>query len=131
MDLNVLALLATIVFILIAFFLIPLLVQIKTTMQRTEELIGLAQREILPLVRELRETAENLKKISQEVEKDVTRIGPLFESLEEAGGLLHRATGFMQHEVSRYVGKTIGTWLGMRSASKVFVKEMKKNPKGR
>ncbi len=130
MDLNVLALIATIVFILIAIFLIPLLVQIKNTMQRTEEFIGLAQREILPVVRDLKETTENLKKISLEVEKDVARLQPLFQSMEEAGGLLHRATGFLQGEATRYVGRSIGTWLGMRAASKAIVKEIKKNKGG-
>jgi predicted PurR-regulated permease PerM len=125
MDLNVLALIATMVFVLIAVFLIPLLIQIKTTVSRVDEMIGLAQRDLLPLLKELRETSENIRKISLEAETDMVRVRPLFESMEEAGGLLHKVVDFLQGDLSRAVGKSVGTWMGMRAASKMFLKQLK------
>jgi predicted PurR-regulated permease PerM len=123
MDLNVLALIATMVFVLVAIFLIPLLIQIKNTVQKADEFLGLTQRELLPLMRDLREMSEHLKKISRETEQDMVRMRPLFESLEEVGGLLHRGTEFLQGDV---VGKSVGTWMGIKAASRVFLNQLKK-----
>ncbi len=125
MQMDVLALIATIVFVLIAIFLIPLLLQIRQTVQRVDEFIGVAQRDILPLMREMREMTENLKNISLEAEQDLIRVRPVFESLEEAGGMLHNVASVMNSGVTQMIGRTVGTWLGMRAGRKAFTKEMK------
>lgn len=124
MNLDVLALIATIVFVLIALFLIPMLLQIRQTVQRVDEFLNVAQRDILPLLRELRETAENLKEISAETEEDLRKVRPLFDSLEQAGGAVHTLASAMNSGIGRMLGKSVGTWLGMRAAKKAFKREL-------
>lgn len=127
MQMDVLALIATIIFVLIAVFLIPVLLQIKNTVQRVDEFLGVAQRDLLPLLRELREFSENLKKISVETEADLVKVRPLFDSLEQTGEMIHSVTAVMNSGVGRVIGSSVGTWLGARAARKAFVKEMKEN----
>ncbi|MFA5516783.1 MAG: DUF948 domain-containing protein [Desulfuromonadales bacterium] len=130
MQMDVLALIATIVFVLIAIFLIPVLLQIKQTVQRVDEFIGVAQRDILPLLREVREMSENLKSITEEAEHDLAKVRPVFDSLEEAGGMLHNITAAMNSGVGQMVGRSLGAFMGMRAARKAFTKEVKQ-PKRR
>lgn len=124
MNLDVLALIATIVFVLIALFLIPMLLQIRQTVQRVDDFINTAQRDLLPLIRDLKETAEHLKGISGEVDQDLRKVRPLFESVEQAGVMVHSITSSMNTGLGRMLGKSVGTWLGMRAASKAFKKEI-------
>ncbi len=129
MQMDVLALIATIVFVLIAIFLIPVLLQIKQTIQRVDEFVGLAQRDILPLLQEMRETSENLKKISLETQRDMVKVRPIFDSLEETGEMVHNITTVMNSGVGRMLGRSLGTWLGMRAARKAFTHELKEKTK--
>jgi hypothetical protein len=54
----------------------------------------------------------------------------LTDSLEEVGESIHSVNSFLRHGVGRYAGNLAGLWLGMRSASKVFLKQLVKE-KGR
>ncbi|MBE0596589.1 MAG: DUF948 domain-containing protein [Desulfuromonadales bacterium] len=130
MQMDILAMLATIVFVLIAVILIPVLLQIRHTVQRVDEFLALAQREVLPLLRELRELSENLKTISVETERDLVKVRPLFDSLEQTGEMVHNITSVMNSGVGRVIGSSLGTWMGVRAARKAFVKEIKE-PKRR
>lgn len=125
MQMDVLALIATIVFVLIAIFLIPVLLQIRQAVQRFETVVGDAQREILPLARDLRDIAEHLKKILAETEKDVTKIRPIFDSIEQVGDLLNTVTSAVNSGFGRVVAQSVGTWMGVRAAKKAFTSELK------
>lgn len=125
MQMDVLALIATIVFVLIAIFLIPVLLQIKQTVQRFETVVGEAQREIMPLARDLRDISAHLKGILAEAEKDVAKVRPIFDSLEQTGELLNNITSALNSGVGRVLTRSIGTWMGVRAAKKAFTSELK------
>jgi uncharacterized protein YoxC len=130
MNIEVLALIATIVFVLIALFLIPMILQIRQTVQRVDELVSTAQREILPMVRDLREITGTLKVISEETEQDIKKVRPIFDSLEQAGEMIHNFTAAMNSGVGQIVGRSMGTWLGMRAAKKAVAKELSHSKRG-
>ncbi len=125
MDLNVLALIATIVFILIALFLIPVLLQIKNTVHRMELFMADIQRDLTPLLEDLRETTKYVRNITMEAQRDMEKVGPVFDSLEEAGTMVNNIAGFLNSGVTRTVGKSVGTWMGLRAARKAFGKQLK------
>jgi uncharacterized protein YoxC len=125
MQMDVLALIATIVFALIAIFLIPVLLQIKQTVQRFDTLIDDARRDILPLTRDLQEISAHLKRIMAEAETDVVKVRPVFDSLEQTGNLLNQITSALNSGVGRVVTRSIGTWMGVRAAQKAFSDELK------
>ncbi len=130
MNVEVLALIATIVFVLIALFLIPMILQIRQTMQKVDELVSTAQREMLPLVRDLREITANLKEISEETGNDIKKVRPLFDSLEQTGEMIHNFSAAVNSGVGQVIGRSMGTWLGMRAAKKAVARELSKSKKG-
>ena len=117
-QVDILAFIITILLLLIAAFLIPLLIQVKNTSQRVDTFLNEAQRDLLPALRELRETSERLNNAS-------AKAGTLFESLAETGDSIHMINDFLHNDVGKYIGNAAGLWLGLRSASKVFLKQIK------
>ena len=131
MDLQVLALISTIVLVLIAVFLIPLLIQVRQTTQKIDSLVEETHREVMPLVRELRETTEYVRRISREAEADLVKVGAIFDSLEEAGEAVRHVAGSLNSGVSGVIGRSVGTWLGARAARKEFIREVKHHKGGK
>jgi predicted PurR-regulated permease PerM len=117
-QVDVLALIVTVLLLLIAAFLIPLLIQVKNTAQRVDAFLNDAQKDLLPALRELRETSERLNEAS-------AKAGTFFESLGETGESIHMINDFVHHDLGKYIGNAAGLWLGIRSASKVFLKQLK------
>lgn len=130
MQIDVMALLIVILLLIIVIFLVPMMIQLKNTSQRFDEFIREAQRDLLPMLRELRETSEHLNRASGKVEEGVSKAAALADSLEEVGDSIHSVNSFLRHDVGRYAGNLAGLWLGFRSASKVFIKQLLKEKKG-
>lgn len=129
-QVNLFVVIIAVLLLLIAIFLIPLLQQLKKTSQRVDEFLIEARRDLLPMLRELRETSERLNKASVHLEKGMADAGVLLESLGEVGETVHDVSRFVHQDVGRYIGNAAGFWLGLRSASKVFLKQMQKERRG-
>lgn len=127
---DLFTLVITVLLLLIVIFLIPMLLQVKKTAQQADVFIAEARRDLLPMLRELRETSERINRASVHLEKGMADAGELLASLGEVGETVHDLSRFIQRDVGRYIGNAAGFWLGLRSASKVFVKQMKKNREG-
>jgi uncharacterized protein YoxC len=130
MQIDILALFITILLLLVVVFLVPALIQLRTTSQRVDEFLREAQRDLLPMLRELREASEHLNRASGKVEEGVNKAAALADSLEDVGESIQSVNSFLRHDVGRYAGNLAGLWLGFRSASKVFVKQLLKEKKG-
>jgi len=117
-QVDVFTLIITILFVVIAAVLIPTLFQLKSTAKQVDDLVNEARRDLLPMLRELRQASERINQASDKAEV-------LFDSLGETGESIHKVNDFLQHDVGRYVGNAAGLWLGLRAASKVFVKQLK------
>jgi hypothetical protein len=130
-DLFVLiAIIVIVLIVLSAVYLIPVLLQLKKTTRQVDEFLGEARRDLLPMLRELREASERLNRASVHLEKGMSDAGVLLASLGEVGETVHEVSRFVHRDVGRYIGNAAGFWLGMRSASKVFLKQMKKSRRG-
>ena len=130
MQIDVIALLITILLLIVVIFMVPMMIQLRNASQRFDEFIREAQRDLMPMLRELREASEHLNRASGKVEEGVTKAAALADSLEEVGDSIHSVNSFLRHGVGRYAGNLAGLWLGMRSASKVFIKQVIKEKKG-
>lgn len=130
MQIDILALFITILLLIVVLFLVPALLQARSTAQRIDEFLREAQRDLLPMLRELREASEHLNRASAKVEEGVTKAAALTDSLEEVGDSIHSVNSFLRHDVGRYAGNVAGLWLGFRSASKVLIKQLLKEKKG-
>jgi uncharacterized protein YoxC len=130
MQIDIVGLVIAVLLLVLVIFLVPMLIQARNTAQRVDDFLREAQRDLLPMLRELRETSEHLNRAAGKVEEGVGKAAFLADSLEEVGESIHSANSFLRHGVGRYAGNLAGLWLGMRSASKVFLKQLVKE-KGR
>lgn len=131
MQIDVMAMLVVILLLIIVIFMAPALIQARNTAQRLDEFLRDAQRDLLPMLREMREAAERLNRTSGKLEEGANKAAALADSLEEVGDSIHSVNSFLRHDVGRYAGNLAGLWLGLRSASKVFIKQLNKEKQGR
>lgn len=124
-QVDIFTLLITLAFLLIAIFLIPMLLQLKRMAQEADALLRELRLELVPTLREIRETAERLNRASAHLEEGAGKAGVLLHSLGEVGESVHSVNDFLHHDVGRYLGNAAGLWLGLRAASKVFLKGLK------
>ena len=132
MDVHVdlFVLIITVVFLIIAAAMVPLLLQLRRTAQEADALMSELRRELVPTLREFRETAERLNRASASIESGAEKAGGLLESLGEVGDSIHSVNNFLHRDMARYVGNAAGLWLGIRAASKVILKGLQENKGG-
>lgn len=106
----------------VAAFLVPLLIQLRSTVKNAHLFLDDARQELMPMLKELRETSERINRTSGHADE-------LVESLSEMGESLKKVNSFLVHDVGKYAGNAIGLWLGMKAASKVFLKQMREERK--
>jgi len=111
-------------------FMLALMSQFRRTAQRVERFIDETERDLLPLLKDLRETTERAARLARTAEEDIGKIAPLFHSLGEAGHSLHALTGALNTDMFRYAGSALGFWLGMRSMKKAFPTGQKHRKEG-
>lgn len=121
-QVDIFVLIITVVFLVVAAALVPLLVQLKRTAREADALLVDLRRELVPTLRELRESSERLNRASATVENGAEKAGVLFASLGEVGESIHNVNRFLHRDTARYVGNAAGLWLGIRAASKVILK---------
>jgi uncharacterized protein YoxC len=128
-QVDIFTLIIAFTFLLIAIFLIPMLMQLKKMAQEADVLLSELRRELVPTLREIRETAERLNRASGHLEEGAGRAGVLLQSLGEVGQSVHNVNDFLQHDIGRFLGRNLGNatglWLGLRAASKVVLKGLK------
>ncbi len=129
-QVDIFALIITVLILLIAIFLVPMLIQVKRTAQQMDDVLSQVQRDLIPMLRELREASEKINKASGHAEDGLAQAGHFLGSLGEVGDSIHGVTHFLQHDLGRYAGNAAGLWLGIRSASKVLLKQMQKQQGG-
>jgi len=111
-------------------FMIPLLLQMRRTARQAEVFMAETQADLVPLLKDLRETIERASKLARAAEEDVTRLQPFIQSLGEAGNSLHALTGSLNADMFRYAGSALGFWLGMRKMKKSFPAGKKSTQEG-
>lgn len=121
-QVDIFVLIITVVFLVIAAALVPLLLQLKRTAREADALLADLRRELVPTLREFREASERLNRASAQVEAGAGRAGTLLESLGEVGDSIHKVNRFFHRDMARYAGNAAGLWLGIRAAGKVILK---------
>jgi uncharacterized protein YoxC len=131
MQIDVFSLIITVTFLLIAVFLIPTFLHLRNTSQRLDDFLKEAQRDVLPMVRELREVSEHLNRISKRIDEGSEKASLLMDSVGEVGESIQKVHHAIQHGIGRSAGNALGLWLGLRAASKVFLKKLKQQEGGK
>lgn len=118
-----LAFIAVIAFIVLVGYVVWTLVQLRRTMQRIDEMIVNTERELTPLLVNLRESSERMNNSIAHLEKGVTRAGGLLEAIGEVGDSLHNVNEFLRGGTRQYLNQGMVLWTGFQAFRNYFKKE--------
>ncbi|NOY65261.1 MAG: DUF948 domain-containing protein [Nitrospirae bacterium] len=105
-------------------FLIPLLFEIKRTLQRFNTFMDRTEAELLPTVEELRGTLHNMKAITEDVETVTENVKDITSLLEETVKALTGVRNVI-YNLQKETNATIaGLREGVKTGFKVFVKSL-------
>jgi uncharacterized protein YoxC len=120
MWLNSLALIAVIAFVVLVGYVVWAMVQLRKTLQRMDEMIVNTDRELTPLLANLRESSENMHNCTVHLEKGVIRAGGLLEAVGEVGDSLHSVNEFLRGGTQQYLHQGMVLWSGFQAFRNYF-----------
>lgn len=115
-----LALIAVIAFIVLVGYVIWVMLQLRRTLQRVDEMIVNTERELTPLLANLRESSERMNNSIIHLEKGVTRAGGLLEAIGEVGDSLHSVNEFVRGGTRQYLNQGMVLWSGFQAFRNYF-----------
>ena len=108
---------------------VPLLVRLRRTAERTEALLGVVEREIAPLAVELHGLADALRDTIREVQQELKRVGAIADHVDEVAGgaarVVHALSGFTK------AGQALALAAAMRKGVEIFVERFRDGPSAR
>jgi len=117
-----LALVAVIAFVVLVVFLLVVLVQLRRTLQNIDDLVVNTNRELTPLLSNLRESSERIKTMVGELQHGMRRAEGLLEALGEVGDSVHAVNEALRGGVIRHLQQGAALWTGIKVFSRFFRK---------
>ena len=108
-------------------FLIRVLTQVSKTVRSLDSLFNNLEREIIPLVRNLKETSENLNQLLCQARERLNQIEGLFLTLRESAQIFSLINRVMRGGVTSSLVNLAGLAVGIKTAGYTF---LKRKPKG-
>lgn len=112
--------LGVLVMIVLGVYVILTLIQLRQTLRRIDSLVVNTDRELTPLLINLRETSEHLKTSVIQLQNGMQRAEGLLEALGAVGDSISAVNEAMRGGVSRYLGQIMAIWSGIKIASQFF-----------
>lgn len=111
-----------VVAVVVAFFLIRALVQVSRTMGNLGVLINSLEKEVTPLIRELRETSERVTCLLTQTQERLNQMEGLFVSLKESAQIFSVINRIMRGGVTSSLVNLAGLAVGLKTAGKTLLK---------
>lgn len=112
---------AAVVVILLG-FLIPVILQLRKTAKSAENFLKVIQESLTPLLSELKESAERLNKISEDIEDSVSNVRHLTNAIGEIGAMVDEVNNFVKQTGLSFSIKTASIGAGIKAALGVLAK---------
>ena len=120
MWLNSLALIAVIAFVVLVGYVVWALMHFCRTLQRIDEMLVNTERELTPLLANLRESSERMRNSVVHLERGVIRAGGLLEAIGEVGDSLHNVNDFLRSGTQQYLNQGMVLWSGFQAFRNYF-----------
>lgn len=111
-----------VVAVVVAFFLIRALVQVSRTMGNLGVLVNSLEKEVTPLIRELRETSERVTCLLTQTQERLNQMEGLFVSLKESAQIFSVINRIMRGGVTSSLVNLAGLAVGLKTAGKTLLK---------
>jgi uncharacterized protein YoxC len=115
-----LLLIAVIAFVVLVGYVVWAMVQMRRTLQRLDEMVVNTERELTPLLANLRESSERIRSSVVHMEKGAIRAGGLLEAIGEAGDALHSVNDFLRSGTRQYLNQGMVLWSGFQAFRNYF-----------
>jgi len=117
---NSLALIVVIAFVVLVGYVVWAMVQLCRTLQRLNEMIVNTERELTPLLANLRQSSERMHMTAANLEKGFIRAGGLLEAIGEVGDSLHNVNDFLRSGTRQYLNQGMVLWSGFQAFRNYF-----------
>lgn len=111
-----------VVAVVVAFFLIRALIQVSRTMGHLGTLMTSLEKEITPLIRNLRETSERVTCLLAQTQERLNQIEGLFVTLKESAQIFSIINRIMRGGVTSSLMNLAGLAVGLKTAGKTLFK---------
>lgn len=115
--------------VVVSFFLIWALVRVSRTMGHLGTLINSLEKEMTPLIRELRETSERINCLLTQTQERLNQLEGLFLTLKESTQIFSMINRIMRGGVTPSLMNLAGLAVGLKTAGKTLFKRKEKGGK--
>ncbi len=129
MDWNWIGLGFLVLGVVVAFFLIRALNQISRTNCHVDVFLNSLEKEITPLVCNLRETSENLNSILAQTRERLNQLDILFKTVKEAIPVFSLINRIMRGGITPTLVNIAGLAVGLKTAGRTLLKGKEKGGK--
>ena len=112
--------------VVVALFLIPALIQLRRTAVSAQGLIDKMNREVDPLIARLKETGENLNKVSLQAREGLESVRGFLEAVGDLAGTLKVTNSILRGSALRLLINTAGLIAGIKSGASTFMGRLSK-----
>lgn len=112
-----------------AFFLIRTLIQLNRTLRNLGGMLNSLEKEIIPLVRNLKETSESINHLLNQTQERLNQMEALFLTLKESARIFTVINRVINSGVSSTLVNLAGLAVGVKTAGKTLFKLTEKGGK--
>lgn len=120
------ALLVAVAFMVLVGFLIPVLVQMRKTVEESEQLLAKMNAELPPLMEELRTVSRNLNELSSQARQGVEHATVLLHAVGEVGESVQQIHNVVRGSSGTVLTNVMGAVAGVRAAARVMRNRFRK-----
>jgi uncharacterized protein YoxC len=114
---------------LVALFLIRTLIQVTRTVSNLNTFLNSLEKELNPLVRNLKETSESLNGILAQTQERLNQLEGLFKSLKESAQIFNLINRVVRSGVTPTLVNLAGLAVGVKTAGRTLFKRKEKGGK--
>ena len=129
MDWNWINLGFLVVTAVVAVFLIKALIQVSRTINNLNAFLNSLEKEINPLVRNLRETSESLNGILAQTRERLNLLDGLFKTVKESSQIFNLVNRIMRGGITPTLVNLAGLAVGVKTAGQTLFKRKEKGGK--
>lgn len=112
---NPLSLLMLCTFVVLLVAVVWGLISLLRTLQRVDDMIINTERELTPLLANLREASEQVRMSVTHLQKGTYRAGNLLEAIGEIGDSVRNVNSFLSNGTSQYLHRGMALWSGVQA----------------
>ena len=113
----------------VAFFLIRTLIQVSRTVSNLNTFLNSLEKEITPLVRNLKETSESMNGILAQTRERLNQLEGLFKTLKESTQIFYIINRIMRSGITPTLVNLAGLAVGVKTAGRSLFKRKEKGGK--